>query len=39
MSQYGANEMALEGYSFDEILLHFYTGTEIGMLRVEDEAG
>lgn len=29
MSQFGANEMAKEGYSYKEILSHYYTGTEI----------
>lgn len=29
MSQYGANEMAKEGYTYKEILAHYYTGTEI----------
>lgn len=29
MSQYGANEMAKEGYSYKEILTHYYSGTEI----------
>lgn len=29
MSQYGAQGMALEGYSYDEILSHYYVGTSI----------
>lgn len=29
MSQYGALGMAKEGYKYDEILKHYYTGTEI----------
>ncbi|MDO4962986.1 MAG: stage II sporulation protein D [bacterium] len=29
MSQYGAQGMALEGYTYDEILKHYYTGIEI----------
>lgn len=29
MSQYGANAMALEGYTFAEILAHYYPGTEL----------
>lgn len=29
MSQYGANYMANDGYSYDEILKHYYTGIEI----------
>jgi stage II sporulation protein D len=30
MSQYGAHGMANAGYSYDEILAHYYTGTTIG---------
>jgi len=30
MSQYGANGYAKEGYTYEEILKHYYTGTEIG---------
>ena len=29
MSQYGANAMASDGASWEEILLHYYTNTEI----------
>ena len=29
MSQWGAKKMAEEGYSFDSILKHYYTGVEI----------
>ncbi len=29
MSQYGANEMAKNGSTYDEILLHYYTGVSI----------
>lgn len=29
LSQYGANAMAGEGYPYDEILLHYYSGTEL----------
>lgn len=29
MSQYGAEGMALEGYTYDEILTYYYTGTTI----------
>ena len=29
MSQYGANAMARQGKSFEEILLHYYTGVEL----------
>lgn len=30
MSQYGANGMAKEGYTYDKILKHYYTGITIG---------
>jgi stage II sporulation protein D len=29
MSQYGANTMAKEGYSYKDILSHYYTGTKV----------
>lgn len=29
LSQYGANSMAAAGYTYDEILKHYYTGVEI----------
>lgn len=29
MSQYGANGMAMEGYKYDDILKHYYSGVEI----------
>ena len=29
MSQYGANGMAKNGYSFDQILTHYYKGVTI----------
>jgi len=29
MSQYGANGMAKEGYSFEDILMHYYQGVDI----------
>ncbi|MEG2144786.1 MAG: SpoIID/LytB domain protein, partial [Oscillospiraceae bacterium] len=29
LSQHGANIMAQEGYSYKEILQHYYTGIEI----------
>lgn len=32
MSQYGAQGMAKEGYSYDEILLHYYTGVKINKI-------
>ncbi len=30
MSQYGANAMAKQGSTYEQILLHFYTGIELG---------
>ena len=33
MSQYGAQGMALEGYKYDEILKHYYTGIEIKKIK------
>ena len=35
LSQYGAEAMALAGSRFDEILLHYYQGTEIRRLTLE----
>ncbi len=32
MSQYGANEMAKNGKSYEEILLHYYTGVDIALI-------
>lgn len=32
MSQYGANTMAKEGYSYMEILQHYYTGTDLNIV-------
>ena len=32
MSQYGAQGMALKGYKYDEILKHYYTGTNINKI-------
>ena len=32
MSQYGANGMAKEGYTYDKILKHYYTGIEISKI-------
>jgi len=29
MSQYGANGMAIEGYNYQDILKHYYTGVKI----------
>ncbi|MBQ9960940.1 MAG: stage II sporulation protein D [Firmicutes bacterium] len=29
LSQYGANGMAKEGYKYKEILMHYYTGTQV----------
>lgn len=33
MSQYGANVMAQEGKTYEEILTHYYTGTTIGVYQ------
>lgn len=33
MSQYGAEGMAEEGYTYDEILKHYYTGVEIKKIK------
>ncbi len=33
MSQYGANGMAKEGYSYQEILTHYYQGTNIKKIK------
>lgn len=33
MSQYGAQGMALEGYTYEEILTYYYTGVEITQLN------
>lgn len=35
MSQYGADAMALDGKSYDEILTHYYTGTQVAMITEE----
>ena len=35
MSQYGAGGMAKEGYSFDKIFRHYYSGTTIDLLPIE----
>lgn len=29
MSQYGANGMAKEGYTYEEIINHYYTGVKL----------
>lgn len=34
MSQYGANELAKEGYTYDKILLHYYTGTKLDYMSI-----
>lgn len=34
MSQYGAYGMAKEGYSYQEILAHYYTGTNLKKLKI-----
>lgn len=33
MSQYGAAEMAERGFSFEEILAHYYPGTSVGFVK------
>lgn len=33
MSQWGANTMAQQGYKYDQILSHYYQGTELGSVR------
>ncbi len=33
MSQYGANAMANDGADYKEILMHFYTGAELGSMQ------
>ena len=37
LSQYGAEAMAQAGRRFDEILLHYYQGTEIRRLTLDGE--
>jgi stage II sporulation protein D len=34
MSQYGANQLAKQGYTYDEILKHYYSGTELSKICV-----
>lgn len=36
MSQYGANEMAKQGKTYDEILKHYYVGTELQSRNIFD---
>ena len=33
MSQYGANQMAIDGSTYDQILKHYYTGITIESLK------
>lgn len=33
MSQYGANELAKQGYSYDEILTHYYSGVTLSKIN------
>ena len=33
MSQYGAEGMANQGFTYDEILKHYYTGVEIEKIK------
>ena len=35
LSQWGAGKMASEGYSFDQILLHYYDGIKLATIPVE----
>jgi len=35
MSQYGARELARQGYGWQEILLHFYSGVQLELLQGE----
>ena len=38
MSQYGADAMALEGKTYEEILQYYYTGTELKTIpELEEE--
>ena len=37
MSQVGANYYALEGYSYDQIITHYYTGVDVTYIYREDE--
>ena len=37
LSQYGANGMAEEGFTYQEILEHYYTGTEIRTLKPKEQ--
>lgn len=39
LSQYGADYLARQGESFDEILAHYYPGTQLGLLRDAEESG
>ncbi len=34
MSQYGANQLAKQGYAYDEILRHYYSGTSLTQIEV-----
>ena len=34
MSQYGANELAKKGYTYEKILLHYYTGTKLDYMNI-----
>ena len=33
MSQYGANQLALDGAGYQEILTHYYTGVTVGYYK------
>ena len=38
MSQYGANEMAKNGSSYEEILRHYYVGTTLSYVSAESDS-
>jgi len=37
MSQYGADAMAVAGNTFEEILAHYYPGTELVRLEIDEK--
>ena len=37
MSQYGADAMAVQGHSYEQILLHYYPGTELMLYNAGDD--
>lgn len=38
MSQYGADYLARQGKTYDEILKYYYTGVEIATVKANSEA-